>query len=216
MQRWVKQLAKEACEPVAAYRFVEAAAKYIVSQRNTPTYEIPEIEPIRAVVDASHGLRLNLFIPSINVSDLFGGTYTAVQLFEQLGDILRSSADIRMRIITHRPIRDELVVDLTKWKLSKTHDFNVPYQLIELEDARTRTISFSRSDIFVATWWSTAFRAARLRAWQKRSFRGPIAPLLYIIQDFEPAFYPWSSSMRMPRQRTWMRITLLRYLIARF
>jgi hypothetical protein len=43
-------------------------------------------------------------------------------------------------------------------------------------------------DVFLATYWSTAFRLKPvLPRMQVRQF-------IYLIQDFEPAFYPWSSS----------------------
>jgi len=193
MRTLLKQLAKGVLRTCGNLSYVESAAKYITNQRNAPTYEIPEITPIRVEADARENLRLNLFIPSINVSDSFGGIFTAVKLFEQLGDILRAESDIQMRIITHRSTTDESVVDLTKWKLGGPQKFDAPYQVIELKDPQTEAISFSRRDVFVATWWSTALRAARLRAWQERSFGRAVAPLIYIIQDFEPAFYPWSS-----------------------
>jgi len=192
MHTLLKQLGKGTLRTFGNIPYVEAAAKYIVNQRSAPTYEIPEIDPIRTEMDACEALRLNLFIPSINVSDSFGGIFTAVRLFEELGEILGSRSDVRMRIITHRRTTDHSVVDLTKWKLTDQKD-EARYQILELINAQAQTISLSRHDIFVATWWSTAFRAARLRERQKKYFGRPFAPLIYIVQDFEPAFYPWSS-----------------------
>ena len=130
-----------------------------------------EIDRIRTEMDACEALRLNLFIPSINVSDLFVGIFTAVRLFEQLGEILGSRSDVRMRIITDRRTTDHSVVDLTKWKLTDQKD-EARYQILELINAQAQTISLSKRDIFIATWWSTAFRAARLREWQKDTLAG--------------------------------------------
>jgi hypothetical protein len=139
-------------------------------------------------------LRLNLLVPTINVSGSFGGIPTAVRIFEQLGNIVQRTSDVRLRIIiTDYRTTDESVVDLTKWRFLDSENSDYRYQILELDNTLTQTIPFSRHDVLVATWWPTAFRAERLRAWQEKCFGPPVAPLIYIVQDFEPGFYPWSS-----------------------
>ncbi|GFE70281.1 hypothetical protein CFPU101_28910 [Chroococcus sp. FPU101] len=51
----------------------------------------------------------------------------------------------------------------------------------------------SKGDIFISTFWKTAYIAQRLSLWQSQEFNQPIKPIIYLIQDFEPSFYPWSS-----------------------
>ncbi len=196
MKVWWKELGKGILRSSANVPYVETAARYIVGQRDTPrlpSYEIPEVAPIQPQASDSKSLRLNLFIPSLNVSDSFGGIPTAVRIFEQLGNIVQSTCEVKLRIITNTRTTDESVVDLTKWRSRESTDSDHPYQILEHENALTQTIPFSRRDVLVATAWNTAFRAERLRAWQEKSFGRPVAPLIYIVQDFEPAFYPWSS-----------------------
>ena len=197
MKIWWKELPKGMLRMFAKVPLVETAARYILSQRKTPSapsYEIPEVAPIRPRASISKSLRLNLLIPSINVSDSFGGIPTAVRIFEQLGNILQTTSDVVLRIIvTDIQTTDELVVDLTKWRLLESKDSDYRYQILELDNTLAHTIPLSRHDVLVATWWPTAVRAQRLRAWQEESFGRPIAPMIYIIQDFEPGFYPWSS-----------------------
>jgi hypothetical protein len=190
----LKQLAKGALRTCGHIGYVERAADYIVRQRKTLTCEVPEVVPIRAQPDACENLRLNLFIPNINAYEAYGGMTTAVKIFEQLGDVLRGSSDIRMRIITNKRTTDESIVDLSKWRTRDARELDMPHELFELHDPRTQMISLSKQDILVSTWWPTAYRAARLRTWQEQYFGRPAHPLIYIIQDFEPAaFYPWSS-----------------------
>ena len=197
--RW-KEFVKGILQRAGNVPYVEAAARHILSQRKAPSapsyetpYEIPGVDLIRPQTSISNGLRLNLFVPSINVSDSFGGIATAVKLFEQLGDIVQTTSDVRLRIITDTRIIDDSVVDLAKWAVLDSNHSDHRYQIVERKDPLKQTIPFSRRDVLVATWWPTAFRAENLRAWQERSFGRPVAPLIYIIQDFEPAFYPWSS-----------------------
>lgn len=200
MKAWWALLAKGILRACASVSYVETAAKYIVSQRKPPpaippppTYEIWEVAPIRPQASSCENLRLNLLVPSINASDSFGGISTAVRIFEQLGEILQDRSDIRMRIITDTRMTDDSIVDLTKWRPPGPREPDERYQIVELDNAQAQLIPFSRRDVFVATWWPTAFRAARVRAWQEQTFGRRVPPLIYIIQDFEPAFYPWSS-----------------------
>jgi hypothetical protein len=192
--RW-KEPVKIALRAFANVPYVVEAAAFITRQvdTSTPSYEIREVAPIQPQVDTSESLRLNLLIPSINVSDAFGGIVTAVRIFEQLGKIVQSTSDVRLRIITDARITDESVVDLAKWRLLQSESPESRYEIVQLADNPTRAVRFSRRDVLVATWWPTAFRAERVRAWQEQVFGSPVAPLIYIIQDFEPAFYPWSS-----------------------
>jgi len=196
MRIWGKELVKGILRRSANAPHVAAAAQYILSQRQAPQfpfYEVPEVAPIRPHASIGKHLRLNLFIPSINAADSFGGIATAVKIFEQLGSIVQGASDVRLRIITDKRLADESVVDLGKWRILDSTDADVRYQVLALENTQAQSIGFSRHDVLVATWWPTAFRAQRLRAWQERSFGPPVPPLIYIVQDFEPAFYPWSS-----------------------
>ena len=43
-------------------------------------------------------------------------------------------------------------------------------------------------DVFLATYWTTAFRLKSILP------RMQVKQFIYLVQDFEPAFYPWSSS----------------------
>jgi beta-1,2-rhamnosyltransferase WsaF-like protein len=58
-------------------------------------------------------------------------------------------------------------------------------------------------DVFLATHWSTAFRLKSvLPRMQVREF-------IYLIQDFEPSFYPWSSSYAQALETYGMRFRAL-------
>jgi len=54
-------------------------------------------------------------------------------------------------------------------------------------------LAVRRNDIFVSTIWWSAYKAKALLAWQAQHFRRPIGPLISLIQDHEPGFYPWGS-----------------------
>ena len=177
--------------------YVEAAARHVLSGRGgprSPAYEIQELTPLRPRESVCPQLRLNLLVPSINVSDSYGGIRTAVKMFELLGKAVGGTSGVRLRIVTSAPVIDESIVDLARWeRLDSDESDNRPCGIVEVEGRGPRELSVSTNDVFVATFWPTAYEAARLRVWQESQFGWPAAPLIYLIQDFEPAFYPWSS-----------------------
>jgi len=196
MAVWWKELGKGILRSSGRLSYIEAAARHILSAKDAPTirtYEIPEIAPLRPHPSTSGRLRLNLLVPSINLSDSYGGILTALRVFERLGELIVSSSDAKLRIVTNTLIRDASIVDLSKWNVVGSNDSDARYQVLEADQTGARAIPISMHDVFVATFWPTVYQAERLRAWQERSFGRKPAPLIYVIQDFEPGFYPWSS-----------------------
>jgi hypothetical protein len=55
------------------------------------------------------------------------------------------------------------------------------------------SIPVGRRDVFVATFWPTASFAIETRAWQAATYGTAPKSFAYVIQDFEPGFYPRST-----------------------
>src|SRR5215831_21121017 len=152
MNVWWKKHIKGVLRRSRRLPFVEGAARAILNEDPTPRvpfYEIRDVSPIRPQASMCHGLRLNLLVPSINAAESFGGIRTAVRIFEQLGDIVESTSDVRLRMITNTRTIDESVVNLAKWRRLDSQDSDHRYQILELEDASTRTVPFSKHDVLV-------------------------------------------------------------------
>ena len=60
-------------------------------------------------------------------------------------------------------------------------------------------LAVGAGDVFLATFWTTAELAARLVRWQAATFGGEPRPYAYLVQDFEPGFYPWSAQSELAR-----------------
>ena len=71
-------------------------------------------------------------------------------------------------------------------------DLGRKYQIVPMADRYGKTIPVSSGDIFVATGWWTAHVISDVYRWQKTTYHTE-NPLIYMIQDYEPGFYPWSS-----------------------
>jgi WsaF, C-terminal domain/WsaF, N-terminal domain len=56
------------------------------------------------------------------------------------------------------------------------------------------SIPIGPRDVFIATFWPTALFALEVRAWQEATYGTAPETFAYLIQDFEPGFYPRSAA----------------------
>lgn len=156
-----------------------------------PEYNIPEILPINCRESEFEGLRLNLLVPALSLRFSFGGINTALDFFSHL---IRDEKDARI-VIT-----DETISDLkgfsqsSDWLTVRSQDPDQAGKLIVcFGDRYNKTIPVRKNDVFIATAWWTAYNGERILSWQREKWLSSPRPLIYLIQDFEPGFYKWSS-----------------------
>ena len=126
---------------------------------------------------------LNVLLPSFATVNLTGGPNTAINLTYRM-----AAEGIPLRFISTD-------VPLGGNKGSIWDHFasltEIPQRLPNVEilsaNDRSQSISIGENDVFFATAWWTAQLAAQ--AMQKTNTR----KFLYLIQDFEPGFYRWST-----------------------
>lgn len=151
---------------------------------------IPEITPLYPRQSEVHSLRWNLLVPSINQQHLFGGIATAIQFFNSLR---REGVDARIILTDSVPGSDDLS-NFSQWTLKQMEDHDGPGQrIIPVNDRYGRSLAVGPLDVFIVTAWWTAFLAQRFQTWQAQQYGSNSFPIIYLIQDFEPAFYQWSS-----------------------
>ena len=156
-----------------------------------PEYNIPEITPINCRESEYSGARLNLLIPGLSLRYAFGGINTAIEFFMNL---IGDSKDSRI-IITDEVESDLLGFSQAKfWTQLKSEDADQDGKIILcIGDRYNKSIPVRKNDVFVATAWWTAYNGERILKWQKEKWRVDPLPMVYLIQDFEPGFYSWSS-----------------------
>jgi len=174
-----------------------AASVLKMAKDATFDVKIAETAPIIPRVDKKLGnkSRLNLLIPSITLEHVFGGISTAINFFQLLHEKLGSNA----RIIVTDSITDKNnCVTFTRFNFVDCDiDSTDPNQIIEFTYRDTKTLPVGEGDVFIATAWWTAYNIDPVIRWQRETFPASKHPLLYIIQDFEPNFYPWSTRYLM-------------------
>ena len=159
------------------------------------TVEVPEVTPLCGRVSALTEPRLNLLLPSLDEKHIFGGIATALSFFKAL-----AADDTELRIIltdqSHPPLLDS--ASWKEWKIldGMQQDINGKV-IVPMGDRWARSLAVRSNDRFIATGWWTAYTLLRLLDWQASAFAKAKQSFIYLIQDFEPGFYPWSSRYLM-------------------
>ena len=125
--------------------------------------------------------RLTVLLPTLQMEKMTGGVNTALNLTARLvghGFTLRFVATFGEADADVGPIRAH-IEDLTGQPLTGDVEFTAA--------SRELPLPVRPNDVFVATWWPTAHVAnAALPMTRANEF-------IYLVQDFEPGFYPWST-----------------------
>lgn len=170
---------------MAQYRLTE---KYVKNRVRTweISQSVSECRAIKYQIDKSFGenTRINILLPSINVKDVFGGLYTAIKFFKSFG----KRDNIYLRIIVTDAKISEYIHDAVEEFIGD----DKRYSIESVVDRENEILMVSKNDIFIATAWWTAVIIEDIIKWQN-NFYQTNHPLIYMIQDYEPGFYPWSS-----------------------
>lgn len=183
-----------ASRPRASASAAAAAAERDVPDAGAGVAELHRVAPRPGVA----GRRLNLLLPTLEPNRTFGGARTALDLFEAL-----APGFARRRIVAFHPVSEAALGTLDGYTLAGATDGDADVSTERLVVAAPRreeaSLAVGREDAFLATFWTTAELAIRLARWQAATFDRPVRPFAYLVQDFEPGFYPWSAQSELAR-----------------
>jgi hypothetical protein len=155
---------------------------------------VPQLRRVTFAPSPRSGYRLNLVVPTLDAARTFGGIRTAIELFETIGDGI---AERRIVSVGRARSGADAVVP-TYGPVDIGEDPAEPLQLVVL-DRPGAPLAIRADDVFVATYWTTAELVARIRRWQAATFGRAPDGSAYVIQDFEPGFFPWSAQWMLAR-----------------
>ena len=157
------------------------------------SYLILQITPIIVKKTKFDFERINLLVPSINKEHFYGGASTAFKIFEEI--IKKTNKHTKARIIlTDAMPNKEAIREFSKYQLvSFDDDIDAKYQLLPVNNKYQKNIFVAENDKFIATAWWTAYSSQEIIRQQLKLYNQDYHKLVYIIQDFEPGFYNWSS-----------------------
>lgn len=154
---------------------------------------IAEIRSLHFGMSEGCAKRLNLLVPSINPEDVFGGISTALKLFRRLAE----DTGIPTRIIVlDGEVHEEGLADrFPGYEVVQMNALSgAMHQIVPAVSRHNKTIPVMRGDWFLCTsWWSAYCVQEEMSRLLARGDRLAFNPILYLIQDYEPGFYSWSS-----------------------
>jgi O-antigen biosynthesis protein len=146
-----------------------------------------------AILDLDQTPRLSLVIPSISAGKAFGGVTTGVDIFLEIGR--RTGADLRIILDDFERGGD------TGLLAKRAREMGIDVDSIEIIPRRTQVpaVSIRSKDIFLTYNWWTKLNIRELLREQSVRFSQDSQPHLYLIQEYEPQFYPFSSTHMLAR-----------------
>lgn len=155
----------------------------------------PELQPISFLDSNNKKLRINLMIPTVNPAYIFGGIATALMLFNKLQSKLQYDVRILSTDSISTPSEAKHYQFFSNYNLNAFDD-NDPNQILSLVPRNLGSLTVRENDIFIATAWWSAYHLKEIEKFQKKVY-GHTPKHIYLVQDYEPHFYPWSSKSEL-------------------
>lgn len=192
MQSDVRSLLKRRLPPSAKAMF----------QRLRDAVAPPPIDDIvladyRAQRDDNPVPRLTLVLPLLQKGSDFGGTATGIDIFCRLAQTLASTRPVDVRIIVTDVVA-ETDTSIILARAAKAGLALAPEQ-IELVQSPRAPIAVRPHEVFMTYNWWVTLNFAALRDQQAELFGTDPKPLVWLMQDYEPAFMPFSSGHMLAR-----------------
>ena len=148
-----------------------------------------KIAPLRLRVSIAAPKRINLLIPNIDLKHFFGGYITKLNLARRLAE-----AGLNVRLV---------IVDICDYLPSvwsrQLQSYDGLEQLFDKVETvyaydRTRLLTVSEHDVFMATtWWTAHIAHEAAKALKKSKF-------VYLIQEYEPFTFPMGTFASLANQ----------------
>lgn len=144
---------------------------------------IPSALKKRKIFSNDNEHYLVLIAPSWDKLDFFGGLLTAFSVFEKLSKKL----NYKKKIFVLSGHYNKQYTYKARGIIYEGKDKNIFF--VKSSDI----LPINRNDVYLSTFWTTEIFGLQLLKIQQKYFNLKNRLLLYLIQDFEPGFYAWSS-----------------------
>jgi hypothetical protein len=156
---------------------------------------VGEIYPVNVARSLAPGRRLNVLVPTVKPEKIYGGVASALRCAKSLWAAVGAGWEVRVIVtsdVVDAASMREIAKRLHAWSvLAEPNDDVGGTVVVNLMSRKHLPLTVRAGDVFFATAWWTADLAFRLRDRQTEVFGGS-AKVVYMIQDYEPGFYPWS------------------------
>jgi hypothetical protein len=147
----------------------------------------PPLNPYKFARSKLNRARVNLVVPALSDSAVFGGIKTALDFFRSI--IVRYSTQIDFRIISQDSAElGSEITDLMNKYAFQSASMEVEGSRLVVAGVRRgeAALSVRAKEIFITTFWATSVTVQR--AIDDLSSDAP--QVIHLLQDYEPNFYP--------------------------
>jgi len=141
---------------------------------------------------------MTFVIPNLSASEAFGGVTTGIDIFLSLAGKIGETQETRLRLL----LTDQDFATSTDIFTDRALAAGFDSEHIEVQRLQTDAdqILVRPNEIFVTyNWWTTLNIEPMLEA-QAQHFGMPRKPLIYLIQEYEPVIFPFSSGHMLARE----------------
>jgi O-antigen biosynthesis protein len=150
------------------------------------------------IADPSDRPRLTLVLPMLLKGSDFGGTATGIDIFCRLFLALNARQPIDLRVLVTDVVAETDIAILEK--LAARSGIAIAPAQIELVRTLDARITVRAQEMFVTYNWWVTHNFAKVRDAQADLFAAPRKPIIWLIQDYEPAFWAFCSAYMLARE----------------
>lgn len=141
--------------------------------------------------------RLTLVVPMLQKGSDFGGTATGIDIFCRLYLAIAEAMRVDLRVLV-TDVVSETDTSIIVNRAAKAGLAIAPDQ-IALVRSPTAAIAVRSDELFMTYNWWVTLNFAALRDRQAALFGSAPKPIIWLMQDYEPAFYAFSSAHMLAR-----------------
>lgn len=195
---WPRESVLYDVDEVGAEIVIAAVHKPLFEEHGREQLKLPttysELRPIRLRQSFDQRPRLNLMVPTLYPSQIFGGIATALRIFDEIADQLPSLE--RRIIVLDTPMTEASWSSVPGYMPATDNsirdDASADKTALSVFDRTHTTLDVRRNDIFFSTAWWSEYLRWYIDTFQTKLF-GHAPKGLYLVQDYESGFMQWSS-----------------------
>jgi hypothetical protein len=163
--------------------------KYELKRRifNDDCSKLHDIKEYNILKSSSEKIRINLMITSVQSKDVYAGIKTAIDFFMKFK---KYGVDLRI-LVMGTSVDKKSLYSIPDFSVVSNEEDSVKYSIVDISENSSEFV-MRGNDYFLGTMWYTIYNANIFLEEQKKIF-GKRNSLIYLIQDYEPGFYAWSS-----------------------
>lgn len=149
---------------------------------------VADLKDYNLVPSANPKVRINLMITSLRAKDVYAGIKSALDFFLKF-----SKYDVDLRILVMgQEVKVNQLYSIPGFSIVTNQKDALGNTIVDISK-NLSTFTIRENDYFLGTMWFTIYNANKFLDQQAELF-GERKSLIYLVQDYEPGFYQWSSN----------------------